>query len=517
LPERHDFLWQHDRKAEAKEFYETTIESKPEHSIELGIRFAECYESIGDSKNAALLYTTLYERVMKSGLNPTESDFYSKLTAIEKASECSHLNSRTDFAVSLWKTACTSYPGIPILWNKYGFFLQYRAKDHDAAIKAYQQAIRLETDSTEAFSLRISLAQVLRGVGRLEEAEVELKTLIARLENMYILPLNEAVDGNLGHLRSLFPGLATLVYQDLADVYSIQGRTLEALAVLQEGIQQVPSYPVLFRNLAETYIRLGNTSQAIESYRSYFRVFPNDYQESKKIMGAHGLLGHSVCTLVDLFIQENRIHDARDFLSREHTLKRNTQGLDDDPSNEGSLPRYEASLHWAEANLLVAEGRAAESIIEYEQCVEIQPQLHLAWARLAATHGVCRDFSKAVECQEKAIDAQKLRKYTGVGTLTLPFEGSEKIVTVSPDSPADQAGIKVGDIIVAIDGLRVPMSKIGLRLPGTRVTLTIKRNLDESLQDITLTHEETMPPRLVEYQGQLAAYKAGKQWRGHEL
>jgi tetratricopeptide (TPR) repeat protein len=514
-----DFLWEQNRKAEAIELYETTIESKPQYLFELGIKLASCYKSIGDSKSEGLLYTTLYERVMKSDLNPTESDFDSKLEIMEKASEWLHLNGRNDFAVSLLNNACISYPGIPKLWDTFGNFLLHQTKDYDGAVKAFQHAIRLETDSTKAFLIRLFLADALFCAGRLDEAEIELKALNDRLKNMYILPLSDAMDGNLGHPQAIHPGHVVWVYKRLADIYSTHGRPREALEVLQEGIEQIPSYPTLFRELATTYIDLGNTPQAIESYRKYLTVFSNNWQESRNIVFEHIILGESVCKLVDLFIQENRIHEARDFLNQEFNLKRVIQALDDNPNAVVAFPRYEASLHWAEANLLVAEGRTAESIVEYEQCVEIQPELHTVWTRLAEAHAVCRDFTKAVECQAEAIEALRFEKYTGVGVLISQFESGTTITSVLPGSPAEQAGIKVGDIIVLIDGLQVPFSRSGLagKPPGTQVTLTIKRGPNESLQDITLTHEQTISPYLIEYQDLLAAYRAGKPWREKEL
>jgi len=391
--------------------------------------------------------------------------------------------------------------------------LLYKTKDHDGAIKAFHQAIRLEDDSKDAFRIRSVLAEALRDAGRLEEAEVEAKTLIDRLEDMYIPPLNELLASS-ARAGAVTPAAVASVYTRLADVYDTQGRTMEALALLQKGIQRIPTYPGLFRELAETYIDVGNTSKAIESYISYFRVFPVDDQQVLGIEGESLFIGQSLHDLVDLFITENRIDDARDFLSQEHDLKRNVRGLEN--STCGTSPTYKASLHWAEAYLLYAEGRRRESIVEWRKCVEIQPQLHGAWQCLAYVCGFCGDFPKAVEYQEKAIDALKLMEHSGVGTLTSHIEGNAKIATVSPDSPADQAGIKVGDIIVAINGLSivgVPFREYAPKIngpPGTQVTLTIKRDLVEHLQNITLTREETTSPRLIEYQDQLAAYKAGK-------
>ena len=65
--------------------------------------------------------------------------------------------------------------------------------------------------------------------------------------------------------------------------------------------------------------------------------------------------------------------------------------------------------------------------------------------------------------------------------LGLPRSGGALVNSVSPDSAAEKAGVKVGDVILAFDGGEVVSSSdlpplVGLTPPGTKSTLTVFRN-----------------------------------------
>jgi serine protease Do len=88
-------------------------------------------------------------------------------------------------------------------------------------------------------------------------------------------------------------------------------------------------------------------------------------------------------------------------------------------------------------------------------------------------------------------DGQVQRGFLGVQISDLDFEKSELlglkdqggalVTVVGGDSPADKAGIEVGDVIVSADGIKVDSSSrlrllISARKPGTSVPLEILRN-----------------------------------------
>ncbi len=81
------------------------------------------------------------------------------------------------------------------------------------------------------------------------------------------------------------------------------------------------------------------------------------------------------------------------------------------------------------------------------------------------------------------------RPYLGIRYIARP-RGAE-VQEVIPGSPAEEAGLKVGDLILAVDGRRVtgnrPLAQIlASYRPGDRVTLTVERDGEELEIPVTL-------------------------------
>lgn len=97
----------------------------------------------------------------------------------------------------------------------------------------------------------------------------------------------------------------------------------------------------------------------------------------------------------------------------------------------------------------------------------------------------------------------------GVGLRVVPIATGELVVlAVLPHSPAQQAGIEAGDLVVAVDGLRLRGShfeeivkKYLWGKPGSRVTVTSLRPGVAGAQTVTLvravlTSDNNAPPEL---------------------
>lgn len=81
------------------------------------------------------------------------------------------------------------------------------------------------------------------------------------------------------------------------------------------------------------------------------------------------------------------------------------------------------------------------------------------------------------------------RPYLGVRFIMR--ERGAEILEVVPDSPADKAGLQVGDLILEVDGQQVRPSRplIDILLsyrPGDRVTLTVERDGEKLEIPVTL-------------------------------
>ncbi|HEV8371699.1 MAG TPA: PDZ domain-containing protein, partial [Actinomycetota bacterium] len=83
--------------------------------------------------------------------------------------------------------------------------------------------------------------------------------------------------------------------------------------------------------------------------------------------------------------------------------------------------------------------------------------------------------------------------YLGV-SMTDPTSGraGALVQEVQPDSPAAKAGLRVGDLVVAIDGKAVESydelaSQIRAHKPGDKVTLKVVRDGSETEVSATLT------------------------------
>jgi putative serine protease PepD len=88
---------------------------------------------------------------------------------------------------------------------------------------------------------------------------------------------------------------------------------------------------------------------------------------------------------------------------------------------------------------------------------------------------------------------------TGSPDTTLPTEGGGTLVaSIVPGSPAEEGGLRVGDVIVALDDRRIarmPDLTVALRshAPGDRVDVTVRRE-DDTRVTLVLTLAETPSP-----------------------
>jgi len=138
---------------------------------------------------------------------------------------------------------------------------------------------------------------------------------------------------------------------------------------------------------------------------------------------------------------------------------------------------------------------------------------------LAEAYAECGNFQKAVECQAQAIALLSGRNYSGIGIQISSADGVHRVGSITPDTPAASAGIQVGDTIMGVDGQSVEdlrIEDLGAKImgpSGTEVVLSMKRQGQEAIENISMVRHRITDPTLAEYEQRLAAYKAGKPWR----
>ena len=97
--------------------------------------------------------------------------------------------------------------------------------------------------------------------------------------------------------------------------------------------------------------------------------------------------------------------------------------------------------------------------------------------------------------------SKPVRNFQGIGARIDERDGLILIHSVFNDSPAQNVGLKSGDIIIAVDGTQIEGDTVehtALRIrgqAGTDVVLTIKRGEDEPF-DVTITRAEVVIPSL---------------------
>ncbi len=111
-------------------------------------------------------------------------------------------------------------------------------------------------------------------------------------------------------------------------------------------------------------------------------------------------------------------------------------------------------------------------------------------------------FLEPVARQEEQINLRG--NYGGIGVYSSRNDRGEIVLTIIPGNPAAEAGIRDGDVLLAIDGVEISldmsMNEVGLLVRGeigTDVVLTVRHQGSDTPVDIRVTRGEILVPSVV--------------------
>jgi carboxyl-terminal processing protease len=106
-------------------------------------------------------------------------------------------------------------------------------------------------------------------------------------------------------------------------------------------------------------------------------------------------------------------------------------------------------------------------------------------------------------------------RFSGIGTTVVPAKRGLRVVAVFPRSPADDAGIKAGDVIVAVEGEPIAGQSSAeatkkIKGPeGTQVTLGVREGKSGKVRELKLTRAEVTLPNVSSGVKKLGGKKLG--------
>jgi tetratricopeptide (TPR) repeat protein len=425
-------------------------------------------------------------------------------------------------AVEALRRAVSLAPNDPVNFNGLGIVYGELGR-HDEAIQAFEAAIKLEPDNAAHYSglaeeyleLRRDLdairalqrsiqihptclaynrlAAALEGMGRDGEAEDAYAQALKLDPNNWLTYSNIAVRrGDAGRLEDAIAAAERaiaidpnhgLTYANLALYLNRLGRCERAVQVCQRSIAIDAGYSPAYEQLGFALIRLGRRDDALAACQEAVKLDPNSTSALEGLASVYTWLG--------------RYEEAA--VACESLIR-------GDPN---SIRAY--SLLWQAHTELQHFEKAIEALTQ--ACRLSGYKDHFGLASLAKACADVGRWDQAIEYQEKAIGLLADWDACGLGMAVEVYD-SMTITSVVPGTPAWESGLVVGDVIRAIDGVGVnDMALDGLAAAiqgpeGTRVTLSVQRRGQPTVEEVTLARMQMRGPVLSEYRKRLTAYMA---------
>lgn len=168
-------------------------------------------------------------------------------------------------------------------------------------------------------------------------------------------------------------------------------------------------------------------------------------------------------------------------------------------------PRTDAELTWDQARVLAEVMERVKR--DYVEPVDDSVLLESAIRGMVADLDAHSQYLDANEYRDIRVTTSG--SYTGIGIEVSEVDGAIEVVTPMAGSPAARSGIRSGDQIVAVDGVRVEPDNLSETIDrmrgsrGSRISVTVLRDGDVILHEmrrelirVASVHEELLEPAL---------------------
>lgn len=145
----------------------------------------------------------------------------------------------------------------------------------------------------------------------------------------------------------------------------------------------------------------------------------------------------------------------------------------------------------------------AWSLVERNYIGDAPPSSEIAYGAIRGSLGVLGDpYTFFVEPQASRQEMERLRgNFGGIGATISRSDAGELVLEPIPGNPAEAAGIRSGDVLLAVDGVALaadlPVPDVGELIKGeigTPVTLTVRHRDADAPVDIIVTRGEILIP-----------------------
>jgi len=258
----------------------------------------------------------------------------------------------------------------------------YRTAMYEEAVRELRQVIERDSGALDA---EFYLGMIALVQGKDEAAESTLREVMER------------------------GGAKPAVFNNLAVVLNRLGKTDEAIALIDEGIEKTQGHPQLHLTKASLQLRRGDPAAALTTLEDYAELKSGDYPPlyfSIRILAE--ALSADLDSAASLAEEGVKLHatsaallnNAGVILERKGDLGRARELYEQAFEQESALPQASKNL----GDMLYKDGRYDEAAAAYERALRADSELgDDAYAKLGNVYYKSRDREKAIQMWERAL------------------------------------------------------------------------------------------------------------------